>query len=466
MSEGLSEHLSRAMDSLVKAIWDTDADNLPFWRAKATRIVRITVAVGRDFLRGQLSLRATSLVFTTLLSLAPLLAVAFSVLKGFEVHNELQPALQRFLEPLGEKSVEITERIIGFVENVKAGVIGSVGLGVLFYTIISLMHKIEQAFNFTWHVSQHRSMSERFSDYLSVIIVGPVLVFSSLGITATVVGSATFAGLAAIQPFGWIIGLLGTLLPYVMIVGAFTFIYVFMPNTRVQLRSAVAGALVAGIMWQSTGWLFAAFVANSPNYAAIYSAFATLVIFMIWLYVSWLVLLVGASVAFYHQHPEYLSKRPGQLALSNRMGERLALMVVNRIGASYYHDRPAPSRHALARRLDVPVEMVGRVLRTLEQARVIKSTGDDPPAFLPARPPEDTSLKNVLDAIRATGEHVRFNVDSLSGEPTIDRVFDRLDAAAEQALEGLSIKDLAIKDLALSESDAADQPKQFVPRAG
>ena len=118
---------------------------------------------------------------------------------------------------------------------------------------------------------------------------------------------------------------LSRLVPYLLIIAAFTFVYLFMPNTRVRLWPALVGGIVGGIAWQSAGWVFAVFIAGSGNYAAIYASFAILILFMIWLYLSWLVLLFGASVAFYVQHPEYLYMRGGEPRLSNRMRERLGL---------------------------------------------------------------------------------------------------------------------------------------------
>jgi len=455
MSHGLPSLIAAHRRRLRAWIWDADVERLPGWQARLIGGLRITLAVIRDFLSGQLSLRATSLVFTTLLSLVPLLAVAFSVLKAFGVHNQLEPALLNFLSPLGDKGAEITARIIGFVENVKAGVIGSLGLGLLFYTVISLMHKIEQAFNYTWHVHEHRSISERFGDYLSVIIVGPVLVFSSMGLTAAIVGSEAVSGLAQIQPFGWLIGLAGRMLPYVMVVAAFTLIYVFMPNTRVRVGSALVGALVAGVLWQSAGLLFATFVAQSPKYAAVYSAFATLIVFMFWLYVSWLILLVGASIAFYHQHPEYLTPESGVVRLSNRLKVKLALMVMALIGDHFYRDRPAWTLHDLARHLSLPVEAVETVLGALEAAGLVRRTGDDPPAFLPGRPFETTPVKQAVDAVRRAGEGPRLNPARMPAVPGIEQMMTALEAATEQALKGQTLKDLALSLEAGDEDGAA-----------
>jgi membrane protein len=223
-------------------------------------------------------MRAMSLVYTTLLSLVPLLAVSFSVLKAFGVQNQLEPALLNFLAPLGPKGAELTATIIGFVDNMRVGVLGSVGLALLLYTVVSLIQKVERAFNYTWHVSHNRRFVERFSDYLSVLLIGPVLMFSALGATASILNTSLVLSMAKIPVLGWIIDTGGTLLPYFFAIAAFTFVYVFVPNTRVRLGPAVVGAIVAGVLWQSIGWGFAFFMVGSTNYAAIYSGFAILIL--------------------------------------------------------------------------------------------------------------------------------------------------------------------------------------------
>jgi len=426
------------------AIWDVDLAALPAWAGWFVRLVRILIAVVRDFGDGMLNLRAMSLVYATLLSLVPLLAVSFSVLKGLGVHNQIEPMLLEILAPLGAKGVEITEYIIAFVEKIKVGVLGAVGLGLLLYTVVSLMQKIERSFNYTWHVTQHRSFAQRFSGYLIVLLIGPVLVFSSMGITASVMGSDAVAALTAIQPLGALVKLAGKLVPYLLIIAAFTSIYVFLPNTRVGVRSALVGAAVAGFLWETVGWAFASFVVTSTNYANIYSAFATLIFFMIWLYLSWLILLLGASVAFYHQHPEYLTVRRGELRMSNRLREKLALLVVFHIGRSYYQGLPPWTAAGLAQSLHVPAEAAASVLGALEHAALVRRTGDDPPAYLPARPPETTGVKEALDAVRAADESTHLDIEQLPAEAAVDALVGDLERGVAGVLEGMTLKDLAV----------------------
>jgi membrane protein len=426
------------------AIWNEDIASQPRWRARLIKLVRIVYVVGRDLTEGQLTLRAMSLVYTTLLSMVPLLAVSFSVLKGFGVHNQIEPLLLRLMAPLGEQGVEVAGRIIGFVENIKVGLLGSVGLALLFYTVVSLIQKIERTFNYIWHTSQSRSLARRFSDYLSVILIGPVLMFAAMGLTASVSSATVVQKLVSLEPLGTLIKTVTQLVPYFLVVGAFTFVYSFIPNTRVRLSSALTGAVVAGVLWEVIGWLFASFVVSSTKYAAIYSGFAILIVFMIWLYLSWLVLLIGASIAFYHQHPEYLKAEPGEVQLSGRLREKLALLVMFLIGQSHYGQRPAWTMDGLAQTVAVPKDAVADVLGALENRGLLIQSCEEPPGYLPTAALETVSVTDVLDAVRAAGESPYLNAERLRAEPPVEKLVRRFEAAAHEALGRHTLKDLVL----------------------
>lgn len=433
-------------------LWDVDLSTMPAWRRRLLRALRVGYAVIRDVSEGQLTLRAMSLVYTTLLSLVPLLAVSFSVLKAFGVHNQVEPLLLNLLAPLGDKGLEITERIIEFVENIKAGLLGSVGLAFLVYTVISLLQKVERAFNFTWHVTAHRPFTQRFSDYLSVILIGPVLVFSALGLTATIASSTLFQQLSAIEPLGSVIEGAGRLLPYLLIIGAFTFVYIFVPNTKVRVGSALVGALIAGVLWESAGWLFASFVVSSVKYTAIYSAFATLIVFMIWLYLSWLILLIGASIAFYHQHPEYVRLERHQNRLSNRAREKLALSLMALIGRRYYDSSPQLSAQRMAQQLGIPSEVVEEMVESLADAGLLAPTLEDDTTYLPRRPLETVSLSELLEIVRRSGSSPRLDRHIGPPDEAAEQVIERLERNQRDALAGWTLKDLALSATELEKS--------------
>ncbi|HLE93238.1 MAG TPA: YhjD/YihY/BrkB family envelope integrity protein, partial [Sulfuricaulis sp.] len=165
--------LSRIKTRASHLLWDESLAEVHPRRRRLVHGARMLYAVGRDLGEGQLTLRAMSLVYTTLLSLVPLIALSFSVLKGFGVHNQVRPVLLAFLEPLGEKGIQITDQVIGFVNNIKVGVLGALGLGLLIYTVVTLLQKIELAFNFVWRIKRARPLAQRFSQYLSVLMIGP-----------------------------------------------------------------------------------------------------------------------------------------------------------------------------------------------------------------------------------------------------------------------------------------------------
>jgi len=423
-------------------LWEKDLSTLPRWQASGIKLLRILQAVIRDLRSGLLTLRAMSLVYTTLLSLVPLLAVSFSVLKGFGVHDQLETALSNMLAPLGAQSTEIAQYIIGFVNNVKVGVLGALGLGLLLYTVISLVQKIESAFNFTWRISTSRNLAQRFSDYLSVIMVGPVLVFTAMGITGTISNSDILTSLTSIAPLGFLVSIISKLLPYLLVIAAFTFIYILVPNTRVRFKSALVGGVIAGILWETTGWLFASFVAGSGSYTAVYSGFAILMIFMIWLYLSWIILLIGASIAFYYQNPECVASQQRTLSLSSRVREKTALMVMYHIAKSFHENTPARNHEQLAKKIGTDSEALQKIIEPLLESNLITMGGKDGLLYIPAHSLEHIEVKTILDTARAAGETSYLNAESIDAGANIEQLLNMIDTAVSQSLNKMTLRDL------------------------
>ncbi|MER2519006.1 MAG: YihY/virulence factor BrkB family protein [Candidatus Accumulibacter phosphatis] len=446
--------LSRLEDN----IWGRHGgEGLSLWQARGMRVLRTLLLLVRDVVNGQLTLRAMSLVYTTLLSIVPLLALSFSVLKAFGVHNQIQPMLLKFLEPLGKEGEEIAANIIAFIQNMNVGVLGALGLALLLYTAISLMQKIEESLNYIWHIHRHRPLADRFSRYLSVLMVGPILVFAALGITATVMNVETVRGVLAIEMFGQLVQTISRLMPYLLVIAAFTFIYMFIPNARVRLLPALIGGIAGGAAWQTAGWGFATFVAGSHQYAAIYSSLAILILFMIWLYLSWLILLFGASVAFYAQHPEYLYAGAGEPRLSNRMRERLALATMTLVAGRFVAGEAMPSLNEFIRLLRMPRYLLQTVLDALESEKLLLQSGDDPPLYLPGRDPALISVVQVLETVRSAGEERFFTPAGLPALPAVDQVFEHMRQALEATVGGISLRELAAQGTAVMPPAAPEQ---------
>jgi len=403
--------------------------------------VRVSFIVIRELTKGELNLRAMSLVFTTLLSLVPLIAVAFSVLKAFGVHNQLEPFLLSALEPLGPQGAEITNNIIGFVQNIKVGVLGSLGVAMLFYTIIALIQKIENAFNFVWRIQQARTLARRFTDYLSVVMIGPVLVVTAMGIAATVMNNEVVVSLQAIEPFGTLLLFVSKLIPYLMIILAFTFLYMFIPNTRVEFKSAFIGGIVAGVLWVTIGKIFASFVASSSSYTAIYSSFAILFFFMIWLYLGWLILLTGSQVAFYLQHPKLVRLGRQSYSLSPRQREQEGLWLMVLIAKQFYQQKPALTLQELEHHTQLATELLQELLLALEKGALIVEVVSEEMSYVPATDSSEIKVKHILDCLRQAEEVTELESKSKATKP-VTILLQKLDENQASVLANMTLRDL------------------------
>ncbi|AMO67405.1 ribonuclease BN [gamma proteobacterium BDW918] len=432
-------------------LWSEKVADYSAPRRKLIHLLRYVYVVLDDLAKGELTLRAMSLVYTTLLSLVPMMAVSFSVLKAFGMHNkQLQPIMLQFLAPMGAQGVEITDKIIGFIDNVKIGVLGTFGVALLFYTAISLIQKVEATFNYIWRLDQHRSIGRRFADYGSVMLIGPLLVFSAIGLSASVLSGSFVQAISHQLPFmQYLITFATEAAPYLMIIAAFSFFYMFIPNTRVTVRAGLIAGVVSGFLFQSLGWGFGSVVvsASGSGTYAIYSGFAILILFMMWMYISWLILLVGSSVAFYVQHPEYVAptRRSGDLSIKQR--EVLALQIMGVIAERHYKSRKPFSASDFVLRLRVQIQGVTKVLRALKEAGLITENSEEPARYLPNAPLEKTSLKQVIDAVRSEGNASMLGL----GAPRrpvhgVAAVAKAIDDALDAALAATSVRDMAIED--------------------
>ena len=442
----MTELVKKLNNFFRKDIWYIDIRSLNRPRAFLIKTLRLIHAFVREFSERELPLRATSLVYTTLLSLVPLLAFSFSVLKGFGVHNQIEPLLAQFLAPLGAEADRVTKNIIDFVENVDVRVLGSLGLATFIYTVISLVQQIEESLNHIWKIEKPRSLTRRFSDYLTITLIGPVLLFIAIGLTASVMSNAIVQKLISIEPLGTVIYLLGRLVPYVFVTAAFTFIYMLMPNTKVRFISALLGGLIAGVMWQTAGWGFALFIASSARYPAIYSSFAVIILFMIWLYVNWLILLIGAEISFCHQNLKFLTLKKEVFNLSNRLKEKLSFLIMYLISHNYYYNKGRWTLESFVDYLGLPHEPIKNTLRQLEDGGLILETGDNPPAYIPAKDIETIKLKEVLNTARRNKEDPHSIEKRFFSTPEVDPVIRRIDECIDDTLGGETVKDLILKN--------------------
>ncbi len=437
-------------------VWETPPQGLPAWQAALIQAAQIVWVVGRDLIDGRLNLRAMSLVYTTLLSLVPTIAIAFAIFRAFGYAVYVQDFLSQFLGPLGEQGTEITTRLMEFVERVNANVLGTVGFAFLIYTVISMIKKIEAAFNDIWRVEANRSLTRQVTEIVSMSVLGPLVLVTFLGIMAGALSNAYVGTLVDFAPIKFLISQMSKLVPYVVLIAVFTLLYMIMPNTRVKLSSAFVGATVAGIAWGITGWAFATFVVRSAQYVAVYSAFASLVVFMIWLYAAWLILLVGCSISFYFQKRQHLSPIIGLAHLTSHQQQHMAVKALVLIHEAFEGGGDAWTDETLARRLRLPVEAMTEIEMALIAGGFIARSDGPMSRLIPVRPARLVSLADVVGVLRKTRNKGSVADEALGHLPAVDDFFVKLSAAEGDLLSGTTIAMLMASSLQTAASRSQD----------
>jgi membrane protein len=411
-------------------IWRERGASLPPLQRNALWLARMLYLVARDVLTGRFSQRAKSMVYTTLLALVPMLALVFSVLKTIGIHKQLEPALLQFLAPLGSKGIELSAQLMEFIGGLRVGVLGIVGLAFLLYAAIELLIQVEIAFNDLWGVQRSRSPVRRFSDYLAVLLVGPVLVVTSISLTASAMSNTMIQKLAASSTWGLILAAGAKSISYTLVVAACTFAYVFITNTRVRWMPALLGALVAGGLWMLAGDLFATLVASSATYTAFYSGFAAIILFLLWVYTSWLILLFGARIAYFAQHPRAVVLKRFAEQERYLTIDRLMLRAMLAIARAHVQGAPPPDVAALSEQFAVDEFTMLDACNKLGAIGFVVRSDDTPARFVPAKSAETLQLADLWAAARGGGV----------GDDETEQLIREIDAAIAKGLDGKSLR--------------------------
>jgi membrane protein len=426
------------VEQLNQLVWGDILTRYGFPGRVLSTSLRYLYAVLRDFFSGQLTMRAMSLVYTTLLSIVPLLAFSFSVLKGFGIHEQIQDQMYLFLEPLGERGEEITDNVMSLVYNVDGRVLGGVSLAFFMWTAVSMVQKVEESLNYVWYVSEPRSFARRFTEYMAVLMIGPLAIFIAIGMITALQNQSIVQYLVQNDIVGPLFVATSKLTPYFIVAGVFAFLYWFMPNTRVRVLPALLGGLAGGFIWASMVIVFTTFIATASARQAVYASFAIAIVTLIWLYLNWLTLLIGAQLAFYIQHPEYLRIGRQEPRLSNSMRERLALNIMLLVGKAFRDPQQSLSIQTLSDALQIPSLTLEPLLHDLEDDGLLTTNEKD--ELLPGRETARITLREILSVVRSQGGTGSWREPRW--EQHVDDVGRRLDEASLSTVGEMTLVDL------------------------
>ena len=429
----------RILRFLGTDLWMVNVSALPRFKGAVYKTLHISLYVWSEFWRDYSLLRASGLTYTTLLTLVPLLALMFALLKGLGIQRALEPLV---LERLTAGSHALAERIIMYVDRIHIGSLGTLGIAFLFLTMILVLTNIEMAFNQIWEVERGRPWLRKCSDYLGLLVILPVAMFVAVSLTTFVKSHLVTQELLSISFFGRLYVYLLRLAPFFVMWLAFSFIYLFMPNTRVNPVSASAGGIIGGTLWQLSQWAYIHYQFGFRSYTEIYGALSQLPIFLIWIFLSWVILLLGAEIAFAHQNvASYrLRKRWSTQPTANQSywGLQLLLLVWERFEAG----GPPPTVAELAERLESPLEETHALVSLLEKLGALKASGDNGRDVLPARDMKHLKVFDLVEGLEGREYGVGGTATGGYGN-VINKVLERVREEGRCGIEGLTVADLS-----------------------
>ncbi len=409
---------TRPVRYVQRDIWRVRQKDLPRRRSIVVKALRVIILSLRGVGKDRCALQASALTFYSLLSLVPVIAMLFAIAKGFGFQKALEKTLLEQLEGQEEVVTKILEFSQAFLDSVTSGVVAGVGLVLLLYTIIKILSQTERALNDIWGVHKGRSLGRKISDYLSLMLVCPVifLLSSSMTVFLTSGVKMILTKISLLGPLGPVLFFLLKLIPYCAVWLLFSLLYIVLPNTKVRILSGVLGGIIAGTMYQVFQWGYIQFQIGASKYNAIYGSFAALPLFFVWLQVSWLIVLFGAEICLAHQNLESFEYGEDCENASLAFKKLISLRVMQLMVLHFLRGEAPPlDAREISLRIEAPSCLVHDILYDLEAAGLISEVmdpGGRPAGYQPAKDPNILTVKYVIDALEQRG------TDSIPVDPS------------------------------------------------
>jgi membrane protein len=438
-SEGrsLTERLRNRIDVWL---WGRNPREMTVLQRALLRQLQTAVLVFRDFSENQCLMKASSLTYYTMLSLVPLLALIFALLKAFGVQNQLQPLI---VAKLNVGDGRIAGMILEYINNTQVAQLGVYGLIFLVVAVVSLLTNVEKTFNSLWGVKGARPYLRRFADYLTFVLIGPVLLVAAISITSTLLSNRLLQTLLEMQWIGDILLLVLKILPFFFMWLAFTALYIFMANVRIEWRAAFTGGMVSGTLWQLAQLGYVHFQVGVGRYNAIYGTMAALPIFMVWLYLSWVIVLFGFGVCYAKQNLRTSGRDLRAEEVSRGNYEQVALILLITLAQRFVGGLPALSIKEMSRLLYLPPRLSRSILIVLQRIGFVSEqiNRDGHRCYQLGRSAEDLPVAEIFAAMRADGESVRHLYSKAQTRVARQLVLD-MESLISDGMQGLCLKDL------------------------
>ncbi len=436
--------IKKAKHFLNKELWSIHIRDYPLSTRVGIHAIRVVMLAYRGFVEDRVLLRASALTYYTLMAIVPVLAMAFGIAKGFGLDKYLEKQLYDNFQ----NQQEVIDQLIGFstklLDNTGGGIMAGIGVIVLFWSVLKVFGQIEHSFNDIWQVASPRSFSRKFADYLSMMVVAPVLLIAASGMNVFIATqldklTAKIELLSYVTP---IIMFSLKFLPYFIIWVVFAMLYVVMPNTKVKPLSGIVGGIIAGSAFIVTQWVYIEFQVGVSKYNAIYGSFAALPLLLIWLRVSWLIVLFGAEISFSHQNQTLYEFETETETISDDSNTALSILLLNCIIKRFVNGEPPLIAQDLSKELKLPIRLVRSLLDGLVNCNILSrayTKQPKTPAFQPAQHIDKLTIAFVIQSLEGYGAHITLD------NPTLERINE----IHEEFSNGIrtSSQNILVKDL-------------------
>lgn len=441
----MKKRIRRIQDFINNELWSVDVDKASKPKRMLINFMRIVSLGLQGFKEDKLSVRASSLTYFSLLSVVPVLALAFGIAKGFGLDKMLEKELVKSMS--GQKEVlsyilEFTQSMLG---TAKGGLIAGLGFVLLIWSVISLLSNIESSFNTVWDIKKSRTIIRKFTDYLTIMLLGPILVILAGSSTVFISTSLSNFGNSTVFDFASPLFLkFAKIIPFIIVWISFTLLYVVMPNTKVNFKSAMLAGIIAGTTFQIFQTLYVSFQAGATRLNAIYGSFAALPLFLIWLQTSWFIVLIGAEISFVVQNVKLKGASKQLKSLSINYQKKVALLIVRELINYFSKAKPAPTAQQLASKTTVPVYTVDFILENLSNSGIVtKIQQKGKICYQPAMGTENLSITKVTNAYEAKGDDLSLYIKNKMFKKLEEKFGDL------QKLQNQSEKNVLLKDIKL-----------------
>jgi len=456
--EKKSRVIHRAWRFASEDIWDVELSSLSRARRFGVNAIRVIHLVFKGFLENECPLHASALTYSSLMAIVPILALALALMRGLGAADALEAKILGSIVAMPVQFQEFVNNILGYVQNTNFATLGGVGLALLIWIVIDVLGRVEMPFNRVWGVAVPRSLLRKVSDYLSILMVVPVLIVAATTINATLTSPVIIHWVREWMGSAHILySRLLSMMPLLVTWVAFIFLYKYMPNTRVNTLPAVISGLAGGSLWIGWQWIYITLQIGISSYNAIYATLASIPIFLFWLYVSWQIVLLGAEIGFALQNYSTYKMEQRAHRASARSQIMLALSIMSHAAQSMMINVPHFRVSPYARTHRVPVRLINEVVEELVEANLLAEVAAGDGSYVLLKVPDSIRIKDVINVVLQSGASPQsLGLDHLN--PAIRQVLGKEETGSAEALKDFSVTDLLRLHSRLSAPTASPPP--------